>query len=95
MHILMGIMKLPDYNLYWAGKTRNPKIADVMSNKRFKQLPKYVHVVDNTKNDKPVNKNDKLFKIRPVIEAVRENSIAIEAETVHSIDEQIILAKTK
>ena len=31
LHILMGIMKLPDYNLYWAAETRYP-------NKRFKQL---------------------------------------------------------
>ena len=36
MHILMGIMKLPDYNMYWAAETRYPKIADVMSNKRLK-----------------------------------------------------------
>ena len=48
----MGIMKLPDYNLHWATETRYTKIADVMSNKRFKQLPKYVHVVDNTTKDK-------------------------------------------
>ena len=91
----MGIMKLPDYNLYWAAETRYPKIADVMSNKRFKQLRKYVHIVDNTTKYKPGHKNDRLFKIRPVIEAVRENSMAIEAEPVHSIDEQIIPAKTK
>ena len=38
MHILMGIMKLPDYNFYWAAETRYPKIANVMSTKRFKQL---------------------------------------------------------
>ena len=44
-----------------------------MSNKRLKRLRKYVHVVDNTTKDKPRNKNDKLFKIRPIIEAVREN----------------------
>ena len=49
----MDIMKLPDYNLYWASKARYSEIADVMSNKRFKQLGKYVHVVDNTANDKP------------------------------------------
>ena len=73
MHILMGIMKLPDYNLYWGAEIRYPKIADVMSNKRFKRLRKYVHVVDHTSKDKPRNKNDKLFKIRPIIEAVREN----------------------
>ena len=93
MHIWMG--KLPDYNLYWAAETRYSKIAAVMSKTRFKQLRKYVHLVDYTAKDKPGNKNDKLFKISPVIEAVRENSIAIEPEQAHSIDEEIIPARTE
>ena len=88
----MGIMKLPDYNFYWAAETRYPKIANVMSTKRFKQLQKYVHAVDNTTKDKPGNKKDKFFRIRPVTEAVRKNNMVIEPEPVHSIDEQI---KTK
>ena len=91
----MGIMNLPDYNFYWAAETSYPKIANVMSTKRFKRLQRYVHVVDNTTKDKPGNKNDKLFQIRPVTEAVRKNSMVIEPDSVHSIDEQIILAKTK
>ena len=59
------------------------------------QLRKYDHVVDDTTKDKPGNKNDKLFKIHPVIEAFRENGMTIEPEPVHSIDEQIIPAKPK
>ena len=35
MYILMFIIKLPDYNLYWAAETGYSKIADVMSNKQF------------------------------------------------------------
>ena len=61
MHILMGIMKLPDYNFYWAAETPYPKIANVMSTKRSKQLQKYVHAVDNTTKDEPGNKNDKFL----------------------------------
>ena len=79
----MGIMKLPGINLYWIAETRYPKIADVMSNKRFKQLRKYVYVIDNTTKDKPGSKNDKLFKEHPVIETVRENSMATELEPGH------------
>ena len=91
----MSIIKLPDYNLYWAAETCYSKIADVMSNKRFKQLRKYAHVADNTTKDKPGSKNDKLFKIRPIIEAVKENNMAIELEPAHSVDEQIISKRTK
>ena len=55
MHILMGIMKLPDCNLYWAAETRYPKFA-VMSNKQLKQHQKNVLVVENTTKDKTRNK---------------------------------------
>ena len=56
MHTLMGIMKLPDCNLYWAAETRYPKFADVMSNKQLKQHQKNVLVVENTTKDKTRNK---------------------------------------
>ena len=42
MYILMGIMKLPVYDMYWAAETRYPKIANVISNKRCKQSRKYI-----------------------------------------------------
>ena len=38
-----------------------------MSLKRFQQLSRYVHVVDNNEKIKDENKNDKLFKIGPVL----------------------------
>ena len=95
MHILMGVIKLPDYDMYWAVETRYPKTVDIMSNNRYKLLRRYIHVADNTKKDEEANKNDKIFKIRPVIEAVRDNCQKIEPEPIHSTDEQIIPAKTK
>ena len=88
-------MTLSDYISCWDAVTCYRKIADVISNKQFKQLGKYVHVAQNTIKDKLENKNDNFFKIRPAIEAVRENSMAMETEPVHSIDEQIIPAETK
>ena len=48
MHILMGVIEIPDYDMYWAVETRYPKIADIMSNNRYKLLHRYIHVVDNT-----------------------------------------------
>ena len=91
----MGVIKLPDYDMYWAVDTRYPKIADIMPNNCYKLLRRYIHVIDNTKKDEEANKNDKICKIRSVIEAVRDNCQKIELEPIHSIDEQIIPAKTK
>ena len=45
--------------------------------------------------EKPENVNNKLFKIQPVLDHVRNNCILIEPEREHSIDEQIIPAKRK
>ena len=66
-----------------------------MSNNCYKLLRRYIHVVDSTKKGEEANKNDKILKIRPVIKAVRDNCQKIEPEPIHSIDEQIIPAKTK
>ena len=81
--------------MYWAAEIRYPKIADIMSNYRYKLLRRYFYVVDNTKKDREANKNYKVFKIRPVTEAVRDNCQKTEPEPIHSIDEQIIPTKTK
>ena len=63
MHILMGVIKLPDYDMYWAVEKRYPKTADIMSNNSYKLLRRYIHVVDNTKKDEEANKNDKILRL--------------------------------
>ena len=66
-------------------------IADIISTKRYKELRKYVHVVDNTTIDKP--ENGKLFKTNTAIDVVGENSMTMESDPVQSIDEQVISQK--
>ena len=95
MNMMMGIFTFPRFDLYWAERTRYAPIADVMPIRRYKKIRQYLHVVDNTIKDEPKNNQDKLFKIRPVLETVRNNSVKVLPEIVHSIDEQIIHAKTK
>ena len=41
------------------------------------------------------NKGDKCFSVKPLLEAVRANCNKTEPEVNHSINEQIIAAKTK
>ena len=91
--MMMGIIKMPTYHYYWSNETRQSLIADTMSHNRYKTLRRMIRVVDNTLRDE--NKPDKLFKIRPILEKVRQNCVKIEQEPVMSIDEQIIPAKTK
>ena len=88
----MGVVTLPSYTFYWSRKMRYPAIADVMPRKRFEVLRRYLHV-DNTTFD--ADANDKLFKIRPLIEAVWGECIKVEPEEFHSVDEQIIPLKSR
>ena len=52
------------------------------------------HVSDNAKCNDPEKEDNKLYKIQPVLDHVRENYILLEPGIEHSIDEQIIPTKT-
>ena len=91
----MSIVKLPRYDMYWANETKTPRVSEVMSRNRYKSLRKYLHVRNNSEKDLEENKNDKLFKISPVLDRVRKNCLQTEPEQNNSIDEQIIPAKRK
>ena len=84
LQMLMSIIRLPCYEMYWSKEFRVDCIADMVSLKRYETLKRYLHCIDNiTRN---VNAT-KLFKVEPILDALRKNCI--------KIDEQIIPAKTK
>lgn len=95
MQMLMGIVRMPNYVSYWANGLRYEPIASVMPLKCYQNLRKFLHVNDNSKKDEPMNKDNRLYKIQPVLDTVRQNCLLVEPEINHSIDEQIIPAKTR
>lgn len=80
---LMAIVAMPQKKMYWQKETRYNKVADVFSRNRFYQINQFFHVADNTKFDP----TDKLFKIRPFIEKLRNNLQKIPPEEHNSVDE--------
>ena len=62
---------------------------------RYETLPKFRHITDNATKSNPENAINKLFKVRPLLELIRNNCIKIKCEHCHFIDEQIIPVKTK
>ena len=92
MNIIMGVIPLPSVYDYWSRSLRIQVIADVMPRNRFLELRRYLHFVDNTATH---DSYDKFFKIRPVIEAVRNECVKVTPEEYYSVDEQIIPPKTK
>jgi len=73
----MSIIKLPRYDMYWNQQTRVEQVASVLTLKRYKKLREFLHAVDNAEKEKE-NKDDKLFKIKPLHDAVRANCVKIE-----------------
>ena len=81
INVLMGIIKLPQYFDYWSSVLRSPAIADAMPRNCFSQLRQFLDFVDNNFDH---DSDDKLFKIKPVMEAVRNECIKIEPEQFQS-----------
>nr|XP_026491734.1 piggyBac transposable element-derived protein 3-like [Vanessa tameamea] len=89
IHILMGIVVMPSYLDYWSEKFRYGNVADIMSLKRYQLIRRHLHFVDNTMDD-----GDKYFKVRPVIEHLRQNCLKQQKkETNFSIVEMMIAYK--
>lgn len=72
VQMLMGLVKLPNYHYYWKRETRYSTFADLISANRYKTSRRYIHFVDNEQQDKTVN--DKLFRIRPILQLVRDKT---------------------
>ena len=85
IQMLMGIVHMPAYTDYWGKRTRYPLIADLMPLKRYQQIRRYIHFANNTLED-----SDRYFKIRPVMERIRQNFLKVEEEGKYSIDEMMI-----
>ena len=68
----------------------------MISRDRFLQIKKYLHVVDNANQSDPNDRNyDRAFKVRPLLDIVKENFRRIPKEEHLSADEQIIPFKGK
>ena len=71
VQMLMSLVDLPSYMMYWARKTRYLQITEVMPINRYKKLRQYLYFSDNSRIDDAENENNKLYKIQPVIDHVR------------------------
>ena len=95
IQMTMAIVRMSQHEVHWPPEFLFNKIRSAMTLKRYILVRRFSHANDNTKKTNPENINDKLFKVHPLLDLVRNNCIKVEPEQCHSIDEQIIPAKTK
>lgn len=91
IHGLIGIFKYPTVRMYWGTRFQFKEISDCMSRDRFFCLRVNLHCVDNLGIDEAAQKANRLWKVQPVISAVRERCLQLERGAgCYSIDEQMI-----
>ncbi|XP_064469018.1 piggyBac transposable element-derived protein 3-like [Ornithodoros turicata] len=90
MHILMGCVPLPQISMYWQNGLRFEMISSVMPREEFKVLRTNLHFVDTVKPP-PDAQTNKLWKVQPVVESVRNQCLRLErTSSCYSVDEQMI-----
>ena len=70
MLFYMSIVRMPRADMYWSVEMRYPKVADAMPIVCFKTIKRMFHVSDN--ESRPADCQDRLYKIRPLVDAVQE-----------------------
>lgn len=87
--LVMGVIKLPALEDYWANETRISQIADIMPIRRFKKIRRLIHFNDNSTYDQETNK-DRFFKVRPLVDKIRSSCRKFDIDTQFSVDETMV-----
>ncbi|XP_039278470.1 uncharacterized protein LOC120350124 isoform X2 [Nilaparvata lugens] len=85
IELLMGVVQMPSYTDYWSGNLRFDKIANIMPLKRYQSIRRFLHFANNEHMN-----DDRYYKIRPVLEHIRQKCVSLEQEKKNSIDEMMI-----
>lgn len=86
IQMMMGTLSYPQAKLYWNRLVAVPIIQSAMTKNRFFELRHYLHFSDN---DAP-HTDDRLWKVRPIIDPVLRKCNSLPKTTHLSIDEQMI-----
>ena len=82
----MSITKISHTRLHWSALSFNEKIKSLMSRKRWETIKANLHLVDNAN----LNANDKLAKVRLLIDHLQKAFREIPKEEHLCVDEQMV-----
>lgn len=91
--VYFSISKLPNTRMHWSNQLGPLRdiASDVMSRNRWEEIKSKLHMVDNSTLDPNMSNNkDKLFKVRPMIDCLRNSFQQIPMIQNLCIDEQLI-----
>ncbi|XP_067641871.1 piggyBac transposable element-derived protein 3-like [Eurosta solidaginis] len=92
--LYLDVFRLAQFKMAWAQNTKLTAISEAMSRGRFEKIKQCFHFNENSQQPKNDDLNyDKLYKIRPLLNILKENFNNLPQEEHQSVDEQIIAFK--
>ncbi|CAK1588731.1 unnamed protein product [Parnassius mnemosyne] len=87
--IAMSYLGLPRIRMYWANRTRVAMIADRMTRDRYFKIRTNLKLVNDLEVDE-ASKQNKFWKVNPLIKTVRKACLETPRSQHTSVDEQMI-----
>lgn len=94
--LYMSLVRMPSVRSYWSEKLEFLPIKNTMTVNKFEKIRQYIHFNDNNcfiPRDQPGH--DRLFKIRPILDALNEKFSSVPMEQHLSLDEQMCSTKVR
>jgi len=92
LYLYMGLVKMPAVSCYWQNDLRYFPIADSMSRNRFYSIQSTIHFVDNNLATEDEKTADRIWKLRPWIESIRKNFVAVSNDNENQSVDEIMVA---
>ncbi|KAI5722453.1 hypothetical protein M8J76_008557 [Diaphorina citri] len=86
VEILMGCLRLPQARLYWCREINIGIVSEIMPRNRYYEIRNNIHFVNNLADQT----SNKLWKVQPLITAVRNKCLTLPRSSHLAIDEQMI-----
>lgn len=93
---LMSVIQMTGTRRYWAPITGNALIKETMPVNKFEQIKQQLHFNDNENmSSKDDPNHDRIYKIRPLTDALIKRFQSVPLEKSLSVDEQLCSTKCK